>query len=176
MNYSKLSQRQTLFLYAFLRQIDRSLDKSRWTSITELKTYYKDRISPEQIIHYLQTHFTIVKENSYETVNSSNLTFKDKFRMFFQRNYLTAEELTHLYDLLLAFDQYLKSDLPYSTEIEILRIDIARFYSKVLASRISGRNLKKLMFTEHYEQNRLVKPFELKKLVPKNFYESKMIN
>jgi hypothetical protein len=170
MKYSKLSQKQTLFLYAFLRQVDRSLDKSRWTSIAELKAYYKNRIIPEQVINYLETHFNSVNKDSDLTVASSqDLSLKDKFRLFFQRNYLTADELTHLFDLLASFDEYLKSDSSYTPKTEILRIEIASFYSKVLARGISGRNLKKLRFTEHYEQNRRVKPFPLNKVVPEDF-------
>jgi hypothetical protein len=170
MNYLKLSQRQTLFLYAFLRQIDRSLDKSRWASIAELKAYYKNRIIPEQVINYLETHFNSVNKDSNLTVASlQDLSLKDKFRLFFQRNYLTSDELTHLFDLLVSFDGYLKSDSSYTPKTEILRIEIASFYSKVLARGISGRNLKKLRFTEHYEQNRRVKPFPLNKVVPEDF-------
>ena len=172
MNYSnrlKLSQKQTLFLYAFLRQADRSLDKSRWTSVEELNNYYKDKITPEQVISYLQAKFDMVNKDLND-IPSPNLTFKDKFRMLFQRNYLTAEEITQLHDLLSAFDRHLTPYSAYPTKPELLRIDIARFYAKVLGSRISGRNLKKLMFTEHYEQNRLVKPFELAKVIPKDFY------
>jgi hypothetical protein len=175
MNHSKLTQKQTLFLYAFLRQADRSLDKSRWTSIAELKTFYQNNIKPEQIINYLETHFNRVKKDSNPIVASyQDMSLKNKFRLFFQRNYLTADEHTHLFDLLVSFDQYLKSDSSYTTKTELLRIEIASFYSKVLARGISGRNLKKMRFTEHYEQNRRVKPFQLNKVVPEDFYNKKL--
>ncbi|MDQ0593656.1 hypothetical protein QFZ37_002025 [Chryseobacterium ginsenosidimutans] len=171
MNYSKLNQKQILFLYAYLRQMDRSLDKSRWTSVKELNDYYKDRITPEQVINYLQINFNIAKEDlNITSVSPSAMTFRDKFRMFFQRNHLSTEKITNIYNLLLSFDRHLKSDSPYTTETEVLRIDIARFYSKVLGPKISVRNLKKLSFTEYYMQNKVVKAFELKRLVPKDFY------
>jgi hypothetical protein len=175
MNHSKLTQKQTLFLYAFLRQADRSLDKSRWTSVTELKAYYQNRIKPEQIINYLQTHFNIVKKGvSLTDINSSQRTIIDKVKMLFQQNYLAADELSCLYNLLLSLDQHLKSDSSYTTETEILRIDIAKFYSKILAPKISNGNLKKLKFTEHYEQNRLAKPFVMIKVIPEDFYNKKL--
>ncbi|MCJ8153975.1 hypothetical protein MKJ01_09420 [Chryseobacterium sp. SSA4.19] len=175
MNHSKLTQKQILFLYAFLRQADRSLDKSRWTSLKELNAYYQNRIKPEQMIHYLKTHFNIVKKDIDLTNDgSSQRTVIDRVRTFFQQNHLTADELSCLYNLLLSFDQYLKSDSSYTSQTEILRIDIAKFYSRILAPKISSGNLKKLKFTEHYEQNRLAKPFVLNKVIPEDFYEKKI--
>lgn len=172
MNYSKLSYKEMLFLYAFLRQMDLSLDRSRWTSVEELQNYYLDRISPEQMINYLNLKLNLSSEDLNHLTEPTEMSFKDKLKLFFNKNLLTKKEATDLYHLLLLFDQHLKSgSKEYTVETEGLRMDIGRFYSRVLKPRISRRSVKRLMKIEHYEQNRLIKTTELKKVVPKDFFK-----
>ncbi|ASW76282.1 hypothetical protein IQ37_14255 [Chryseobacterium piperi] len=170
MNYLKLDYKQILFFYAFLRQMDLSLDRSRWTSLKELQEYYEDRVSPEQMINYLGLKLKVSDDNSNQlSVRNENI-FKDKFKLFFKKTHLTEEEATNLHNFLVLFDQYLKSDLEYYTrEMEILRVGIEQFYTQLFEPKINKNDLKKIRAIEHYGQNRLAKTQELKKVIPKDF-------
>jgi len=55
----KVKYNEILFIYAYLRQIDLSLDRVRWTSWNELQYYFKDQLQPLQIIGYLERKFQL---------------------------------------------------------------------------------------------------------------------
>ena len=62
MTVIKLKYNFLVFLYAYLRQIDSSLDRSRWGSIEELREYYNIQIAPEHIVNYLMQKYDINDE------------------------------------------------------------------------------------------------------------------
>lgn len=169
MNYLEVDYKQILFFYAFLRQVDLSLDRSRWTSLKELQDYYQNRISPEQMITYLKIKLNVPDGNfNQSTAQAENS--KSKFKLFSKKALLSEEEMINLYQLLLLFDGCLKSNQEqYTIETEGLRVDIAKFYSLLLEPKIAKSDLKKVMTIEHYGQNRLLKTKELKNVVPKDF-------
>lgn len=172
MNELEVDYKQILFFYAFLRQVDLSLDRSRWTSLKELHDYYQERISPEQMISYLKIKLNVPDGDfndfpaQEETRNS-----KGKFKLFNKKTTLSKEELIHFHQLLKLFDQCLKSgEEKYSIETESLRVDIAKFYSLLLEPKITKSDLKKVISIEHYGQNRLLKTKEMKEVIPKDFF------
>jgi hypothetical protein len=169
MNYLEVDYKQILFFYAFLRQVDLSLDRSRWTSLKELQDYYQDRISPEQMITYLKIKLN-VPDGDFNQLTAQAENSKSKFKLFSKKTLLSEEEMVNLYQLLLLFDACLKSGQEqYTIETEGLRVDIAKFYSLLLEPKIAKSDLKKVMTIEHYGQNRLLKAKELKNVVPKDF-------
>ncbi|MBK1897574.1 hypothetical protein [Chryseobacterium paridis] len=172
MNYLEVDYKQILFFYAFLRQVDLSLDRSRWTSLKELHDYYQDRISPEQMISYLKIRLNVPDGNfndlAAQVENKKNS--KSKFKLFAKKTVLSEEELINLHHLLELFDGCLKSGKEqYTIETEGLRVDIAKYYSLLLEPKITRSDLKKVISIEHYGQNRLLKTKELKDVVPKDF-------
>ncbi|ASK30208.1 hypothetical protein CEY12_08830 [Chryseobacterium sp. T16E-39] len=172
MNYLEVDYKQILFFYAFLRQVDLSLDRSRWTSLKELHDYYQDRISPEQMMSYLKIRLNIPDGNFNDlTAQVENKKDgKSKFKLFAKKAVLSEEELISFHHLLELFDGCLKSGKEqYTIETEGLRVDIAKFYSLLLEPKIAKSDLKKVISIEHYGQNRLLKTKELKDVVPKDF-------
>lgn len=169
MNYLEVDYKQILFFYAFLRQVDLSLDRSRWTSLKELHDYYQDRISPEQMISYLKIRLNVPDGNFNPSIAQAENS-KSKFKLFAKKTVLSEEEIKNLHHLLLMFDGCLKSGQEqYTIETESLRVDIAKFYSLLLEPKITKSDLKKVISIEHYGQNRLLKTKELKNVVPKDF-------
>ena len=169
MNYLELDYKEILFFYAFLRQVDLSLDRSRWTSLKELQDYYQNRISPEQMISYLKIKLN-VPDGNFSKLTAQAENNKSKFKLFAKKAVISEEEIVNLHHLLLLFDGCLKSNVEqYTIETEGLRVDIAKFYSLLLEPKISKSDLKKVMTIEHYGQNRLLKTKELKNVVPKDF-------
>jgi len=49
----KIKYSFVVFLYAYLNQIDLSLDRSRWESIDKLRDFYSTQISPKKVANYL---------------------------------------------------------------------------------------------------------------------------
>ncbi len=153
-----------VFLYAYLRQIDLSLDRSRWTSWGELKDYYSNvKISPMRVSSYL-LKYSNPNFNSVEfpcSIKENN--FFKKFRFFLFKIFkkvpsLTALEVLCCCTLLSSFDKYLGMDFPtYNLEIEKLRMDIAKFNRTVLGSRLLRKDWEKAMSIEHYLQNPILK-------------------
>jgi len=167
MDYLELEYKHVLFFYAFLRQMDLSLDRSRWTSVIELKNYYQDRISPEEMAKYVEIKFNVTNTNFYQFLANKR---KKKFKLFAKRIVLSEEEIKNFYHLVLRFDIYLKSGAKFTLETEGLRVDIAKFYSLLLEPKITKSDLKKVIPIEHYGENKLSTTKELKRLVPKDFF------
>ncbi|MGJ1404201.1 hypothetical protein [Sphingobacterium siyangense] len=46
-----------VFLYAYLNQIDLSLDRSRWEPLDNLRDFYRSQISPKKVANYLIDKF-----------------------------------------------------------------------------------------------------------------------
>jgi hypothetical protein len=126
----KIKYSQLLFLCAYLRLIDLSLDRSRWTPWIEIQHYFKNVIAPNQIIQYLKKNFQFTNEDIEQVVFFlQKKTTIDKFRfIFFNRFLLKQDEVLYCFKLLLTFEKIIKSDMEsYNLEVEKLRIDIAEF-------------------------------------------------
>jgi len=49
----KIKYSFAVFLYAYLNQIDLSLDRSRWEPLDNLRDFYRSQISPKTVANYL---------------------------------------------------------------------------------------------------------------------------
>ena len=58
----KIDYAFVVFLYAYINQIDLSLDRSRWESIDNLRNFYKNQISPKNIVSYLMNRLNLEVE------------------------------------------------------------------------------------------------------------------
>jgi len=147
-----------LFLYAYLRSVDLSLDRSRWVPWKELQEYYKDRIRPGTVAKYLLSTF----ELSYKSPLIYFVDYPSKikiakylfYRFFCRKFYLTALEVVHCCELLVVFENYLNSDVEMNKfEIEKLRIDITGITYYVIEFKLHRRDVDKAMAVEHFFQN-----------------------
>jgi hypothetical protein len=172
MNKVKIEYSQLLFLYAYLRQIDLSLDRSRWTSWGELQGYFKERLQPVQMIEYLKSNFQLPNTDLDNFVFfPEKKNFITKVKYFLCRDlFLRQNELLYFYKLMRTFDKELKSNnKEYNLNIEKLRINVAEFYDGVLGLMILNKDLNRLMKIEHYEQNSIIEVIEMSEFVPDDF-------
>lgn len=168
----KIKYNQLLFLYAYLRLINLSLDRSRWTSFHELQDYFKKIIAPTQVIQYLVNSFGLPK------IYLKNFSFSPKNKylanrlrpILFKNLTLKQDEILYCCKLLFHFDEILNSsNKSYDVETEKLRVDIATYNMNVLGKMILWKDLEDLMLIEHYLQNERIKTFELKNFIPDDF-------
>ncbi|MGA6119380.1 hypothetical protein [Sphingobacterium anhuiense] len=75
----KIDYAFVVFLYAYINQIDLSLDRSRWESIGNLRNFYKNQITSKNIVAYLMNRF--------------NLEVEKVDNLFFLRKNLSGGEL-----------------------------------------------------------------------------------
>lgn len=172
MSNIKIEYHQLLFLYAYSRQIDLSLDRSRWTSWDKFQDYYSCRLQPDKVIEYLQRSFQLPNIDFEQFIFfPKKKTIIDKLEFRIRKNqFLSQGEVLYCCKLLWAFDKELKSDNKgYNLDIEKLRIDVSTFYSQILELLISHNDLNRLMKVEHYEQNDKIEVIEMSEFIPDDF-------
>ena len=145
-----------LFLYAYLRKIDLSLDRSRWTSWRKLQEYYEGYVDPMIIVDYLKVKFDL-PDTEFQNLPffpKKSSSVKKLSSAFTKRYYLNQDEILYCCYLIVAFNDALLSDAEaYSEEFEKLRVDIANFYTTVLESLLFNKDLNILMRIEHFNQS-----------------------
>jgi hypothetical protein len=168
---------QLLFLFVYLRQIDLSLDRSRWTLWTELQSYYKNIIPPSKVAQYLKASFHLPDVDLTPVIFVSEKKTMEKIIIMlkanvFKRFQLRQDELLYCCNLLLTFDKVLNSDIEvYNLEIEKLRVGVATYSLDILEVIISNKDLNKNMGVEHFLQNETIKSaVELNEFIPKDFF------
>lgn len=161
-----------MFLYAYLRLVDLSLDRSRWTTWDELQDYFKNIIAPSQIAQYLINIFNL-PQTDFKNFNfiPQNKSLLNRLRpIVFNTVPLKQNEVLYCCKLLFQFDEALHSDVKkYHLGIERIRIDIAEYYSNVLGRMILWNDLEKLMKIEHFWQNEKIDISKLEEFIPKDF-------
>lgn len=168
----KIKYNQLLFLYAYFRHIDLSLDRSRWTSWDQLKDYYTNRLKPASVIEYLNRSFDLEKTDLNKLVFSlEKKSLLKRLRLTVAQNLLFKQkEILYCCKLLWDFERELHSDTKeYNLKIEKLRINIAEFYSEFLELMISKKDLEELMKIEHYLQNNKIEVSNLDEFIPNDF-------
>ncbi|WP_123860274.1 hypothetical protein [Chryseobacterium nakagawai] len=172
MKKMKINYDQLLFLYAYLRLIDLSLDRSRWTSWGELQDYFKTILAPSLVVQYVINRFNLPKTDLKNfTFYLEEKSLINRLRpILLKKIPLKQNEILYCCKLLFDFDQVLNSDNKiYNVEIEKLRIDIATYYSDFLGRMILWEDLDKLMKVEHFWQNDKIETIELKNFIPADF-------
>ncbi len=164
---------QILFLYAYLRHINLSLDRSRWTSWNEFQVYFKDRLQPIQIIEYLKRNFNLPNTDLEQFVFFfKKKPFIVKLKSVIRKDkILSQHEILYCCKLLWIFEKELESNIEeYNLEIEKLRIDVSQFYNEVLGLLISNKDLNRLMKIEHYNQSNEIEVIEMSEFIPDDFW------
>ena len=161
-----LNRSQLLFLFAYLRLVDLSLDRSRWAKWSELQEYFIDQVQPSELINYVKTH--LLEVNSTIKVGPS---WHSKIKHTFKKSFsLTNYQLNYIVELLTKFNHFLKSDLEeYTLDIEKLRIEIVSFYSEKSDLMLSKKDWSRLMKIEHFYQNSKISLISLKDFFPSDF-------
>jgi hypothetical protein len=146
-----------VFLYAYLRQLDLSLDRSKWTQWQELKDYYNQQIAPGKVAALLLEHAQIkevydIQRDDVKGANGWKKLQNSIFRNIIRRTYLTTTEILYCYKLLKIFEQYLDTDFEIYYMQEKLRSDICHIAYYVVEYKLSHRDRYNINI-EHYLQN-----------------------
>ena len=165
-NYSQL-----LFLYAYLRLINLSLDRNRWTTWDELQNYFKNIISPSKVAQYLINSFNLPKTDfkNFNFIPGEKSVFtRLKFGLF-KTFSLQQDEVLYCCKLLYDFDKVLNSDTKkYHSGIEKIRVNIAIYNMNILSKMILPKDLNRLIKIEHFWQNETNDISELDEFIPKD--------
>jgi hypothetical protein len=160
-----------VFLYAYLRQIDLSLDRSRWTTWKELQEYYRGQISPKKIADYLLNNSSLVNFDSQSLYFIGNVSFLEKlklalFRVFHIDPFLTNEEVLYCCQKLNIMARYLNlSNDPDRLEIEKLRIELVELNYNIIQFKLSVKDRNKAMRIEHYLQNENLNTIKIEEFI-----------
>ena len=159
MNRFRINYHQAVFLYAYLNQIDLSLDRSRWVSIDELREYYKTQIAPGKVAHYLMQNFELDTEKFQYLYFVERLSFLDRIKTWISLNFkkesfLTSNQLYYCCQKLLALDSKLNSnDEIHKLEIEKLRIELSKLTYGIIKYKLHQEDRNRAMKVEHFLQN-----------------------
>jgi len=164
----KFKYNYLVFLYAYLRQTDLSLDRSRWGKWVELTDYYKDRIQPITVAESLQKNSVFKPSKIVGGISEKELNFWDKCSAFIVSAilgicYLTEEETQYCYQLLIRFDEFLHMDMEkYTIEMEKLRVDVAKFYAiYVLEFKLTPIDRNRAEVIECFLQSENITPVQM---------------
>ncbi|MBT1699242.1 hypothetical protein KK083_20260 [Fulvivirgaceae bacterium PWU4] len=155
-----------VFLFAYLIQIDFSLDRSLWSSWKELQEYYRTVIPPRKVADYLQLY------SNLEQVEAQDFTVKEIsalkkielsiIRLFSVNIYLSVDEVSYCIKQLLTFQEYLASRSEVDKfEIENLRAKVSLFAHNILKYKISRRDQKKCFRIEHFLSNNMLEVIKI---------------
>lgn len=170
----KIKYNQLLFLYAYLRLIDLSLDRSRWTSWNEIQDYFKNILAPSLVAQYLTNSFHLPKTDfkNFSFISEEKSRLNKAKPILFKTLSLKQNDIIYCCKLLFDFDEVLNShNESYHLGIEKLRVDIAKYYSNVLGRIILWKDLDKLMKIEHFWQSEKIDISKLEEFIPQDFYE-----
>jgi hypothetical protein len=143
-------------LYAYLRHLDLSLDRSRWGAWQDYVSYAHAQVAPAVIRRFLQPYYCGVTARTSSVVLPEESYVKLRLRYlvctFLQRdNYLIEPEVAYIWQLLETYQRYLATAWDsYSSEVDQLRLRIARFCYTVLETKLSRREVHQLSLVEHY--------------------------
>lgn len=156
-----------VFLYVYLRQIDLSLDRSRWDNWSNLKEYYKTQICVPAVVDQLLKNSELKLEIApiiffVEEPSLSKRLKETFFRLVLKKHYISDMEVLYCCQLLDQFNALLDSDYSsYPLEAEKLRTDISKFYSFILEPKMSKQDLDNAMRIEHFMQNENLTVFRI---------------
>lgn len=173
MKINCIKYKQLLFLYAYFRYADLSLDRSRWFNWNEFQKFSGKKISPSEVLFYLKEKFNISNFENEFLIANKKVGLISRIKSFVTKDiFLTEESMRYYCELLYLFKQELeKNDNVYDQEIEKLRIDIALFYMNELKPWISKRDLDKLMKIEHFQESNS-STLKLINFIPDDFYKT----
>ncbi|MBO9728462.1 MAG: hypothetical protein J7623_07460 [Chitinophaga sp.] len=144
---------------ASFRQVDLSLDRSRWNDWEELCLFYKERSDAEYFFDFfigvckqlnLSPKYYGLSWRSYRVDAIVSRIFR---RFFLPQNYVTIQELETGYYLLNEFKGLLANKSTEPKDMEPVRYRIAVFYANWLWPKLKRRDYWEVMKVEHYFQN-----------------------
>lgn len=159
MKKNKVKYSFLVFIYAYLRQADLSLDRSKYVSLSELVSYYKTHIEPRKVAEYLCRDVNCSKNYEFDSEFSSSFItlLQSRFLVVFKRQaFLSLDERCYCQGKLLELDKILSGDEVDRFEVEKLRNEIATFNYEIIEPRLKKSDIKKAESVEHFMQSDFV--------------------
>ncbi|ACU57749.1 hypothetical protein [Chitinophaga pinensis] len=163
MNKITINYGLLLFLYAYLRQLDLSLDRSRWTPWQELKDYYRQQIAPGRVAALLLATAKLTPEyvTGITPIEWTNWRMFIRF-IGWKGSALTKDQVLYCYQVLKTFEKYLQQDFHEYNEQEQLRVQVCKISYQVIEYKLSLADVGKASRIEHYLQNENIVTIPLK--------------
>ncbi|RYU72608.1 hypothetical protein [Hymenobacter persicinus] len=161
-----------VFLFAYLRHLDLSLDRSRWNGWADYLVYTRGRIQSATISSYLKGKIGPVSVTNTANILPNYSYRESRLRYLWrictwQNDYLTLYATSYACQLLDRHNAYLRADITeFTPELEMLRRDIADFYTRASEVMLSRSELRKIMRVEHFWQNPILTTIALKDFLP----------
>lgn len=163
-----------VFLYAYLRLIDLSIDRTRWGSWSNLRTYFQSQLqfSVTEVINEILKIQELEKDKSSVVICFEEPTLFKKIKEFIfrlvRKHYLSDVDVLSCCQMLEQFNDLLNNDFSnYPSEAEKIRIEISKFYSYILEPKINRLDLERAMKIEHFMQNKTLKLFKIEDFAKK---------
>ncbi|WP_461109929.1 hypothetical protein [Spirosoma koreense] len=143
-----------IFLYAYLRQADLSIDRVRWTAWIELSHFYKDRLKPDQVIKILES--VAGRESLWlKGVIRSKVTFD-------------SSEYNILHSTLLYYQELIDQPAPTTIQIGTCSMWVKYLAYKLLEPLLGRSEQSRCMSPEHLMENPSIKTASLQELTDVN--------
>ncbi|WP_223585058.1 hypothetical protein [Sphingobacterium sp. GVS05A] len=155
----KINYSFVVFLYAYLNQIDLSLDRSRWESIDKLRDFYSTQISPKKVANYLadKLGLDVKKLNNLIFIGEESLwdKIKDSLLSSLKRDVILEDDKVYfLCQKLLLLDNFLEDgEQVHKLEIEKLRIEFSKLNYGTVKFKLAKKDRLKANNIEHFLQN-----------------------
>lgn len=151
----ELHYAQVLFLFAYYRQIDLSLDRCRWESLEVLDDYFNSLLSFEKVKEYLRTTFSISEnELLFEVFIIQKRNRVNLFQCFKKKFVFDRNDIIFCFQLLTKLKLQLDSqDKEYSLKMEAIRLEVAILCSN-LKDVILERDRQKVLRVDFFSSNR----------------------
>ncbi|WP_426791841.1 hypothetical protein [Sphingobacterium sp. WOUb80] len=155
----KIKYSFVVFLYAYLNQIDLSLDRSRWEPIDNLRDFYRSQISPKKVANYLidKLGLNVEKLNYLIFIDEESLwnKIKDSLLSTFKKDVILDEDKVYfLCQKLLLLDNILADgEQVHRLEIEKLRIEFSKLNYGTIKFKLASKDRLKANNIEHFLQN-----------------------
>ena len=169
----KLEYNLCVFLFAYSHQAGLSLHRAGWTSIKELKNFYSNQVSPQEVARFLMLNTDIdesklgyfygIKEYSFTKIILSRIKFLLGCPPVFLK-----DEIYYICQKLVDFEKMLEKDTDvHPLEMEKLRLEMSKFSFDILRYKISYKDYSKALKIEHYMQHDGLKDIKIKEFIKK---------
>jgi hypothetical protein len=155
----KIKYSFVVFLYAYLNQIDLSLDRSRWEHLDNLRDFYRSQISPKKVANYLIDNLglDVKKLNNLIFIGEESLwdKIKDSLLSSLKRDVILEDDKVYfLCQKLLLLDNFLEDgEHVHKLEIEKLRIEFSKLNYGTVKFKLAKKDRLKANNIEHFLQN-----------------------
>ncbi|MGJ1227210.1 hypothetical protein ACR78H_16825 [Sphingobacterium siyangense] len=163
----KINYSFAVFLYAYLNQINLSLDRSRWEPLDNLRDFYRSQISPKKVANYLidKLGLNVEKLNYLIFIDEESLweKIKDSLLSSLKRDIILDEDkVYYLCQKLLILDDFLENgEQVHRLEIEKLRIEFSTLNYGTIMFKLVKKDRLRANSIEHFLQNETLRTIKI---------------